>query len=200
MSNPAAIDSLTDDAVVRQAKTNREAFGRLYDLHYPLIFRYCSRRLLARAAAEDTTSEVFLQIARQMANFPGETLTDFRCWAYRIAANAVNAVLRKQHRQQELLEEATVAGRFARTELSPEAAAADAADWAEVAQALAELEPREQTVVTLRYMQGLPYEEIGRVVEAKAATVRVILSRALERLRRRLNTNPAGAMSDGGNP
>ena len=49
--------------VVRAARTNREALGKLFDVFYPLIFAYCSRRFLVRAVAEDVTSEVFLKVA-----------------------------------------------------------------------------------------------------------------------------------------
>jgi DNA-directed RNA polymerase specialized sigma24 family protein len=51
------------DGLVLAARTDRTAFGRLFDEFYPLIFAYCMRRLLLRAVAEDVTSEVFLKVA-----------------------------------------------------------------------------------------------------------------------------------------
>lgn len=67
--DPSASDSTRD--LVTRARTDREAFGRLYDLYYPKIFRYCLRRLFVRAVAEDVTSEVFLRAATHMPNFAG---------------------------------------------------------------------------------------------------------------------------------
>jgi hypothetical protein len=61
-----------DDLVVR-ARGDRAAFAALYNQYYPLILRYCLRRLFLRELAEDTTSEVFLQIAA-----PGLQDTVFR--------------------------------------------------------------------------------------------------------------------------
>jgi len=44
------------DILIQQACSDREAFGRLYRIHYELVFRYCCRRLFNRDAAEDVTS------------------------------------------------------------------------------------------------------------------------------------------------
>src|SRR5438105_10391959 len=99
----AAVDT---DALVRLAKADREALGRLYDRYYPLVFRYSMRRLFVRAVAEDVTAEVFLHVATHIPRFAGRTHTDFRCWVCRIASNEVNATLRKRYRQKELLTQA----------------------------------------------------------------------------------------------
>ena len=78
------------DALVRAAKNDREAFGRLFDRYHPLLHRYCQRRLAGKDGADDVVAEAFLAIARGMREFPGKTNQDFRCWAYRIASNAAN--------------------------------------------------------------------------------------------------------------
>ena len=99
------------DQWVQAAASDRKSFGRLFDLFYPQIFAYCSRRLLVRAVAEDVASEVFLKVAKAIANFEGSTSEDFRRWLYRITTNEINAQLRKSIRQQALLEMATTLGR-----------------------------------------------------------------------------------------
>lgn len=96
-------DTLADNALVQQAKLEREALGRLYDRRHSLIFRYCMRRLFVRATAEDVTADVFMQVASNITRFPGRTNVDFRCWVYRIASNAVNAHIRNKHRHEELI-------------------------------------------------------------------------------------------------
>jgi len=49
-----------DDLVVL-AKTQAAALGRLYELYYDRIFRFCVHRLFNRTTAEDVTSSVFLR-------------------------------------------------------------------------------------------------------------------------------------------
>lgn len=79
------------DELVLAAKTDREAFGRLFDQFYSLIFAYCSRRLVLRVVAEDVTSEVFLKVAGSIRDFPGTSAEEFRRWLYRIAPCVLTA-------------------------------------------------------------------------------------------------------------
>jgi len=46
------------DDLVKSARTDREAFGELFDYFYPIVFAYCVRRLVVRAVAENIASEV----------------------------------------------------------------------------------------------------------------------------------------------
>jgi RNA polymerase sigma-70 factor (ECF subfamily) len=180
----ASESSTTDDGLVLRAKTERTAFGLLYDRYYPRVVRYCLRRLFDRAVAEDVTSEVFLQVASHLREFPGRTETDFRCWLFRIASNAVNACLRQSRRRQELWEAA------ARSRLSgasngahPSSAEYDALDWPTVYLAILKLDDRDQTILALRYFADCSHEEIAQVVDTTAGAVRTALSRTLASLR-----------------
>lgn len=176
-----------DDLVVR-AKTDRDAFGSLFDRYYPRVLRYCLRRLGDRAAAEDTTSEVFLSVASHMRGFAGRFETDFRRWLFRIATNAVVARRRQAGRRQTILKAAAAQGRFGgdvdeRSAISDH----DPLDWPTVHVALLELDEREQTIVTLRFFAGLSHEEIAGVVDSTAGAVRTALSRTLAGLRARFD-------------
>jgi RNA polymerase sigma factor (sigma-70 family) len=51
------------------------------------------------------------------------------------------------------------------------------------------LKPREQSIITLRFFEHMTHEEIGEVLNQRPATVRVALSRALQKLRKRLGAN-----------
>jgi len=58
---------VADDALVCQARTDREALGRLYDLYHDRIYRFCDYRLCTREAAEEVTSEVLPATGRRHA-------------------------------------------------------------------------------------------------------------------------------------
>jgi RNA polymerase sigma-70 factor (ECF subfamily) len=183
MSDVAAEDG---DALVRAAKTDREAFGRLYDRYFPAIDRYCRKRMFGAEGTEDVVAETFLAAARSMGAFPGTTDVDFRCWLFRIACNAVNLAARKRAAALRLKERTRFGGECVRagaSEGGPEAAAVAAEEWVQVAAALERLDERSRTVVTLRYFEQMEHEEIAKTVSARPATVRSILSRALDRLR-----------------
>jgi RNA polymerase sigma factor (sigma-70 family) len=172
-----------DELVVR-AKTDRTAFSRLYERYYPQVSKYCLRRLIVRAVAEDVVSDVFLQVASHLPTFAGRTDTDFRRWLFRIATNAIHAHWRKSHRRQELWREAARSGHWnpngdPHTVLAED----DSRNWPAVYQALMELDERDRTIVMLRFFSDCSHEEIAAVVEATPGAVRTALSRTLDRLR-----------------
>src|SRR5262249_17853696 len=142
------------------------------------------RRLFDRTVAEDVVSDVFLQVASHIREFPGRTSTDFRRWLFRIATNAVHAHLRQSRRRQELWDEAARGRQWVRASDSHSSQAEhERLDWPDVYQALLELDERDQAIVTLRFFADLSHEEIADVVDATAGAVRTALSRTLNRLR-----------------
>jgi RNA polymerase sigma-70 factor, ECF subfamily len=183
-----------DDDLVVRARSDRAAFGVLYDRYYPRVARYASRRLFDRTVAEDVTSEVFLQAASHLRTFPGRTETDFRRWLFRIATNAVNACLRQKLRRQELWDAAARSRQRERGGSSHSSSGAiDLLDWPAVYQALLELDERDQSIVMLRFFAGLSHEEIAHVVNTNPGTVRTALSRTLARLREQFDPQAAAA-------
>ena len=182
------------DELVKDARTSRDAFGQLFDHFYPSIFAYCARRLLVRAVAEDVASEVFLKVAAHICDFSGVYAEDFRRWLFRIATNEINAHLRQSIRRRELLEEAARMGRIEASVSTslPElehCASEAAADWEELYQALSELPEREQSIISLRYFADFKHAQIADVLDLEAGNIRVILNRALNKLRDRLRSH-----------
>jgi len=174
------------DAVVVAARTDREAFGRLYDIYHTRIFGYCLRRLAARTAAEDATANVFLQVASHLPTFPGRTAEDFQRWLYRIAINEVNATIRKRLRRQRHWEQVKHAKAPVDGDGEGAGGRSDSLSWPTLHEAIARLSSREQTIVVLRFYQGMSHEEIGHILDRRPATVRVALSRAISKLRKEL--------------
>ena len=178
-------DDSVDELVVA-ARTDRNAFGRLFDQFYSLIFAFCSRRLILRALAEDVTSEVFLKVAGGIRDFPGTSTEDFRRWLFRIATNEINAHLRQSIRRRELLEAAVQLGQINASITSTVLETDWPVTWEEVYRELQGLSEREQTIISLKFFAGLKHEQIAEVVAMQVGGVRVALSRALDKLRDRL--------------
>ncbi len=185
---------LEQDELVRRVQTDREAFAALYDRYYPRILSYCSRRLGSQSVGEDLTSDVFLAAATKIDTFRGESEGEFSQWLYTIATNRINEYLRSFERRGRLLESAALSKRIGSTETRD---SVDHLDWQAVSEALLELEPRDQTLISLRFMQDLPHEQIAAILKLKPGTVRVALSRALKKLRDRFDADQA-AFAKGG--
>ena len=165
--------------MVVRARSEAEALGRLYELYYDRIFRFCVHRLFSREAAEDITSAVFLTVARSIRTFEGRSEQAFRGWLYAIAVNQSNAYIRKTSRRRRLLAQAI----SVRAVLTDSADESQKPDWPRLYQAILKLKPEHQTIVTLRFFENLEYEEIGRILNIREATARVTLHRILVKLR-----------------
>jgi RNA polymerase sigma-70 factor (ECF subfamily) len=185
-STPTHADSGLDE-LARRVRTDRDAFAALYDRYYPRILSYCARRLYSRAVGEDLTSDVFLTAARKIDTFRGQSDGEFSQWLYTIATNKINEHLRNFSRRRALLEAAAQSKRVGQTETHDNT---DHLDWPAVYDAILQLKPREQALISLRYMQDLPHDQIAEITGLKPGNVRVALSRALDKLRRRFNTDP----------
>jgi RNA polymerase sigma-70 factor (ECF subfamily) len=177
-----------DNDLVLRAKTQAEALGRLYELYYERIFRFCVHRLFNKEIAEDVTSAVFLQVARGIRGFKGRSEQDFRNWLYAIATNQANAYIRRTSRRKKLLAEAAgsmisaAAGSTGSSDMSSEP------DWPKLYAAILKLKPQHQTIVTLRFFENFSYEQIEQILNVKEATLRVTLHRILNQLRNQLKT------------
>jgi RNA polymerase sigma-70 factor (ECF subfamily) len=179
------IGQTEDNDLVLKAKTQAEALGRLYEMYYERIFRFCVHRLFNKEIAEDVTSAVFLHVARGISGFKGRSEQDFRNWLYAIAANQANAYIRKSSRRKKLLAEA------AESIAPAEAGNADKSfepDWPGLYAAILRLKPRHQTIVTLRFFENFSYQQIAQILDVKEANVRVMLHRILNKLRNQLQT------------
>lgn len=153
---------------------------------YSIIFANCLRRLLWRAVAEDVTSEVFLRVAGQIAEFPGTTAEDFRRWLFRITTNQINAWLRQTIRRRDLLKAAVELGQV---DASASIAILDddsPVDWQGVYRAIGQLSETEQSIISLRFFGGLKHNQIAEVLSLSSISVRMTLSRSLAKLRKRL--------------
>ncbi len=173
-------NAANDGQLIERARSDAEAFTQLYRRHYDAVFRYCVHRLFDRHLAEDTTSTVFLGVVKNFHKFTGDE-KQFRNWLYTIATAAVNDQLRRRFRWENLLPR--VGRENNRT--TNEAAANDELDrrFAVLKEAMFSLQPKEQTIITLRFFENLKFEEIAEVLGASSGTVRSQLTRGLVKLR-----------------
>lgn len=157
--------------VLRAQLGDRVAYARLFERHHAPVLRYVHGLLGNGADAEDVMQDVWVTIVRKIATL--EHPAAFQSWMYRIARNRSVSRLRKSHRQvafEDLAEAEQLTTPEDQDEgndplLSPQdAAALDAG--------LARLSPVHREVLTLRFMNGLTYEEIAAVTACSIGTVR----------------------------
>ena len=167
--------------LLRQAqKGDAEAFGVLYEIHAPGVFRYLFSHLEDRLDAEDLTGEVFLRAWRALPGFHWRGIP-LRAYLFRVAHNALMDHYRSRRQQPALdLEDERVQDSLP----DPSQALHLHLERKEIRRLLEGLRTDYRTVLDLRFIAGLSPDETAQVMGRSAGAVRVLQHRALEALRK----------------
>jgi len=180
----------SDEALARRAGADPEAFAELYRRYLPRIYAYCHARLDAREAAEDATSQVFVNA---YAAIPRLRADHVRAWLFTIAHHVVTDVHRQRGSPLPLdrAEDAVDAGpRPEQMTLAGDAST-------ELRRAIRQLSPDQQRVIELR-LAGLTRPEIRTVLGRSRPWVDTTQHRAVQRLRRLMSPEPAADPTEEG--
>lgn len=178
-------EAISDAECVRKLQRGEtEAFETLIRRHQKTIFNLVYRMLGDYDEAAEISQEVFLSAYRAIGNFRGEA--NFSTWLYRIALNHATTRRKSMNtRQQRNLP-------IENTEplSDPHPGPAETMEKKEIRErvqrALNSLEPDDATVILLRDLQDVPYEEVARVLEIPVGTVKSRLHRARQALKSEL--------------
>jgi RNA polymerase sigma-70 factor (ECF subfamily) len=186
---------LDEPELVERAKTDPEAFALLYERHVRSVFAFALSKVGDVSNAEDITSQTFLKALRGLPRYTYRG-APFRSWLLRIAANVVvdtrraaSGVVPLQHRPdgREPEEEIQVADERAEQDIS-------AWEQAEAFNRLiADLTAEQRTVVQLRFVDGLQITGIAAKMSRSEGSVKMLLMRALQNLRRSLSLEACDA-------
>jgi RNA polymerase sigma-70 factor, ECF subfamily len=157
-------------------------FDALYREAASDVFAYALTLLRDRAAAEDVTAAAFERAYRRQGSFDPRRGTQ-RAWLFGIARNAALDELRLRRRSAALLADPE--------DVAAGDRAADAADHddaalrrATVSAALAQLDPRERELISLKFHAGLSNAEIAKVLGVSESNAGTRVHRAVTRLRK----------------
>lgn len=156
----------------------------LYDRYVQDVYRFVCARLHNGAAAEDVTADVFLNALRAMPRYRDQG-RPFSCWLLRIANNAVVTYYRREHVTAEVPEG-----------LTDGAAPVDSLvirnlELAGLWRLVGALPLAQQQAMHLRFQQDRSARETARIMGKSEAAVKLLIYRAVGRLRSQLGLVPA---------
>ena len=187
-----------ENALVAQLKAgSEEAFAWLIATYHQPVYSLLARTIPQSSDAADLTQEVFVKIFRGISGFHGDA--SLRTWIYRIALHEASNQRRwwSRHRRQEVTIEAETGESnegqplcIKDTLVDQHESPFDMAERAEI-RARVEAELREipepfRTVVILRDLEGLAYEEVAEILNLNLGTVKSRLLRGRAHLKSRL--------------
>jgi len=176
---------LADEAITIRRAQNGDgtALEALLFAYEKRVYNIAYRLMGSEADAADMAQESLIKIYRSVKGFKGEA--SFSSWVYRLTVNTCMDGLRKRKRAPISLEYACESGvplEDSGTE-TPEARALSIERAEDIQKAIGMLTAEHRTVVVLRDISGLTYEEIADSLSISVGTVKSRINRARQRLK-----------------
>jgi RNA polymerase sigma-70 factor, ECF subfamily len=190
ISPPGAVSSQAeqDDTQLVKASQNgdQDAFAFLVQRHQRRVFNLSLRILQDYDEASEITQEVFLAAWQGLPSFRGEAR--FPTWLYRIAYNCSLRQLERRKRERAL--QAAIQAEQILEEVNKEKQAEDflerRARQAMVREQMEKLPAKYRSVLILRHLQEMTYEEMADILTMPIGTIKTHLFRARHLLKGRL--------------
>ena len=172
-------DSKHSETLTRAQRGDESAWNTIVSEFGPRLQGYA--RAKGVPDPEDLMQDVFLAASRRIHSFDG-SWDDFRSWLFTIAYRRIADSYRRAGRSPALVPMEAVRGASDRSP-TPESQFLANEQLSETVQALETLSPIEREVVLLRIVGELDSEEVGSIVGKRAGTIRVIQSRAVQKIK-----------------
>lgn len=183
-------EAVKDAELVRRFKQgDRGAYAEIVRRYQDRVFTVCLRWMGDRGAAEDVSQDVFLALFRSLQSFRGDS--QLSTWVFRVVVNHCKNRKSYQRRRAMDLHEPLEGNRrdpdAPPRQIADEGPGTDARLRAAEAQGLLDraldtLEEEHRTILVLRDIQDLSYEEIGDLLDLPRGTVKSRIHRARARL------------------
>ena len=180
-------EGLVELPIAEAVRRDPDAFSRLYEAYRPSLERYIRARVSQQVDVEDIAGRVFLKAWQAIDRYEDRG-RPFSAWLYRLAHNEVIDHYRAG---------ANSGVQWSEDQPDAEDEIHDIIDRQSDAQRLTEalktLTPEQRAVIIGRFFQGVGNPELARQLGKREGAVRALQMRALQALRRELETREAVA-------
>jgi len=184
------MDLEREKILVEKAKNSREAFGELYDMYYDQIFGYALRHSADIEIAKDVTSAVFFKALKSIKKFRWQGVS-LSHWLFRIANREI--IDRYNKGKREVSYSRSTSGLPGTREVREEMVLGREElrkhdDYLDLQNYISKLPSKYQEVITLRYFEDMDMGEIARILRKPEGTVKSLLHRGIDRLRKMMES------------
>ncbi|KAA3661080.1 MAG: RNA polymerase subunit sigma-70 [Chloroflexi bacterium] len=171
---------MDEETLVERAKTDKEAFGQLYETFYTRIFNYVYYRTGNVEDAEDLTARIFERAMKHIGRYQNQGVP-FSAWLYRIAHNLVANWHRDNSRRKIISIDDVSQWRV--SDDSPEFVTQLMQDTDVLLSAIRRLPADRQELLILKFVERLPNAEIGDIMGRSEGAIKSLYHRTLLALR-----------------
>lgn len=179
---------MDEATLVERAKSDKEAFGQLYERYVDKIYNYIYYRTSNEADAEDLTARVFFRALQHIEGYEDRGYP-FSAWLYRIAHNLVANWHRDRSRHQVISLEDLSYWKTQRD--GPEAMTELIDDKEALLAAIRRLPADRQELLILKFVEKLTNAEIGAIMGRSEGAIKSLYYRTLVALRKDLKLQQA---------
>ena len=187
---PGIVSSQAEQDDTQLVKTSQQgsqdAFALLVQRHQRFVFNLSLRMVQDYDDASEVTQEAFLAAWQGLPAFRGEAR--FATWLYRIAYHCCLRQLERRQRERDL--QAIIEAEQTREEMHGEQRAQDILEQrdrqAMVREQMEQLPTKYRSVLILRHLQEMTYEEMADILSMPIGTIKTHLFRARQLLKERL--------------
>jgi RNA polymerase sigma factor (sigma-70 family) len=159
-----------------------EGFAGKYQEYFPRVFAYIYARVGNVHLTEDLAADVFERAFTKADSLRADGA--FSTWLFTIARNVIISHARKHSRE-------TIVDPDVMKEISPSSASVESEvmmkeDLKDVARLVREFPQREQDIIALKFDAELSNAQIAEIMKLSEPNVRVIIFRALRKLREQI--------------
>jgi len=169
---------LTDEEMIRQYLPSQpnQCFETLYNRYVSKVYRRCLSMTKDSLQAEDFTHDIFLKVFDKLNAF--QERSTFSTWLYSIAYNYCSDQIRIAKRLSFTSIEEGI-----KHDLPDSKDAQVHEETLQLMKRVTEtLSPKEQSLLRLKYEDGLSIDEIAKAYDVKASTVKMRLKRSRDKI------------------
>jgi RNA polymerase sigma-70 factor (ECF subfamily) len=173
--------SVSEETLVEKASNgDSKAFGVLYEKYVDKIYSYLYYKTSSQTEAEDLTSRVFLRALGHIENYEyrGYPLST---WLYRIAHNLVVNWYRDRDKRDEVALQDQFPPPSKQDRVEERLVKLDEKE--DLMEVIRDLPEDRQTVVILKFVEGLTNREIGEIMDRTEGAIKALYHRTLVSLR-----------------
>lgn len=155
----------------------KKEFEKIYNSNVEKIYRFLFLKTLSKSLSEDLTSKTFLKCWQFFKEGNIENPTAF---LYKIAQNLLYDYWRKEEKVQILPFDEKILKNEKRNPISEIELKFE---FEKILDALKKLSQEDQNLLIWYYIEGFKVKEIAKMIEKSEGATRVLISRALKRLK-----------------